>query len=173
MYHLRLIKARSYCGAVEATRQNPDVFVEDEAIALSAVSSGYFKLVESETGLFPGLTGGTCRMAEAVKKGFPVRSEAERGIPSAQLKTGDDDSGQSFELEPKDPEAAGENHTGKTLEGMTVPEIETFAAYKGVSLKGLTKKADMIVKLREELGAAETENEVDYGSPTMTELQGQ
>ena len=57
--------------------------------------------------------------------------------------------------------------------GMTVPELETFAAYNGISLKGISKKADIIAKLKEELGVAETENEVDYGSPTMTELQGQ
>ena len=68
---------------------------------------------------------------------------------------------------PKDPEP------GKTLDEMTVPELETFAAYNGISLKGISKKADIIAKLKEELGVAETENEVDYGSPTMTELQAQ
>lgn len=64
-----------------------------------------------------------------------------------------------------------EQEQNKTLEEMTVPELETFASYKGVSLKGITKKADMIAKLKEELGAEETENEVYYGSPTMTDLQ--
>jgi hypothetical protein len=70
-------------------------------------------------------------------------------------------------------EDGGDKEPGKKLEEMTVPELETFAAYKGISLKGISKKADIIAKLKEELGAAETENEVDYGSPTMTELQGQ
>lgn len=64
-----------------------------------------------------------------------------------------------------------EEKPGKTLEEMTVSELETYAAYKGVSLKGISKKADIIAKLKAELGAEETENEVDYGSPTMTELQ--
>ncbi len=59
----------------------------------------------------------------------------------------------------------------KRLEEMKLPELETFAAYKGISLKGITKKADILAKLKEELGETETENEVDYGSPTMTELQ--
>lgn len=67
----------------------------------------------------------------------------------------------------------GEEKPGKTLEEMTVSELETYAAYKGVSLKGISKKADIIAKLKAELGAEETENEVDYGSPTMTELQEQ
>lgn len=76
--------------------------------------------------------------------------------------------------EDKEPGEGGvDKEPGKKLEEMTVPELETFAAYKGISLKGISKKADIIAKLKAELGAAETENEVDYGSPTMTELQAQ
>ena len=76
--------------------------------------------------------------------------------------------------EDKEPGEGGvDKEPGKKLEEMTVPELETFAAYNGISLKGISKKADIIAKLKEELGVAETENEVDYGSPTMTELQGQ
>lgn len=70
------------------------------------------------------------------------------------------------------PEGGEEKEPGKKLEEMTVPELETFAAYKNISLKGISKKADIIAKLKDELGE-ETENEVDYGSPTMTELQKQ
>ena len=70
-------------------------------------------------------------------------------------------------------EGGGDKEPGKKLEEMTVPELETFAVYKGISLKGISKKADIIAKLKAELGEAETENEVDYGSPTMMELQGQ
>lgn len=122
MYHLKLIKSLSYCGVVTATKQKPDVFVEDKATADAAVATGYFKLVEGEE---------------------------------------------------EQPDDGGEKEPGKRLEEMTVPELETFAAYKGVSLKGISKKADIIAKLKEELGEEETENEVDYGSPTMTDLQGQ
>lgn len=76
--------------------------------------------------------------------------------------------------EAEEPTEGGvDKEPGKKLEEMTVPELETFAAYNGISLKGISKKADIIAKLKEELGVAETENEVDYGSPTMTELQGQ
>lgn len=76
--------------------------------------------------------------------------------------------------EDKEPGEGGvDKEPGKKLEEMTVPELETFAAYNGISLKGISKKADIIAKLKEELGVAETENEVDYSSPTMTELQGQ
>lgn len=125
-YHLKLIKALSYCGVVTATRQHPDVIVEDKATADAAVATGYFKLLSAE---------------------------------------------ESPEENP--PEKDKENEPGKKLEEMTVPELETYAAYKDVSLKGISKKADIIEKLKEELGAEETSNEVDYGSPTMTELQEQ
>ena len=48
MYHLRLIKALSYSGIVEATKQRPDVFVKDKATADKAVATGYFQLENSE-----------------------------------------------------------------------------------------------------------------------------
>lgn len=120
-YHLKLKKALSYTGIVEATAQRPDVYTDDKATAEAAVATGYFTLV-----------GGTAQPEQT------VATEPEYG--------------------------------GKTLEEMTVSELETYAAYNNVSLKGISKKADIIAKLKEELGE-EAENEVDYGSPTMTELQ--
>lgn len=48
-YHLKLVKALSYYGVIKATREHPDVFVEDEATAKAAVASGYFRVVEGET----------------------------------------------------------------------------------------------------------------------------
>lgn len=118
MYHLRLKKALSYRGVVSATRENPDVLVEDRAAADAAIASGYFLLVD----------------------GAPTEPEPE-------------------------------SEPGKTLDEMTVAELETFATYHGISLKGIRGKDNMIAKLKEELGAEETENEVDYGSPIMVGLQ--
>jgi len=46
MYHLRLIKGRSYTGVVRATKAAPDVFVEDEDKYLAAMESGYFKEIK-------------------------------------------------------------------------------------------------------------------------------
>lgn len=118
-YHLKLKKALSYCGVVEATKQHPDVFVADKAIAEAALASGYFNLVQ----------------------GIDETIEDEK----LYLK--------------------------KTLEKMTIPELETFAAYKGISLKGINKKPDIIAEIKKALPPQEIENEVDYGSPTMVELQ--
>jgi hypothetical protein len=60
---------------------------------------------------------------------------------------------------------------GKTLDEMNVAELETFATYKGVSLKGVRKRTEIIEKLRAELPAEELEGEIEYGSPTMVELE--
>lgn len=74
---------------------------------------------------------------------------------------------------PVEGEPTQDSTPGKTLDKMTVSELETFATYKGVSLKGVRGKDNIIAALKEALGAEETENEVDYGSPTMVELQEQ
>lgn len=59
----------------------------------------------------------------------------------------------------------------KPLDEMNISELETFATYKGVSLKGIRKKDDIIKKLREELPEEELEGIIVYGSPTMVELE--
>lgn len=47
MFHLRLIKARSYTGhGLSATKKNPDIYTEDKATADALAASGYFQLVE-------------------------------------------------------------------------------------------------------------------------------
>ena len=70
-------------------------------------------------------------------------------------------------------EDADYHYSGKTLDEMNVSELETFATYKGISLKGIKKKDSIISKLREELAAEELEGIIEYGSPTIVELQGE
>ncbi len=107
-----------------------------------------------------------CGVVKATKKNPDVfvedKATADEAVATGYFKLVE---GEADPEPPKDPEP------GKTLDEMTVPELETYAAYKGVNLKGISKKADIIAKLKEELGDEETEGEVDYGSPTMTELQ--
>lgn len=107
-----------------------------------------------------------CGVVKATKKNPDVfvedKATADEAVATGYFKLVE---GEADPEPPKDPEP------GKTLDEMTVPELETYAAYKGVNLKGISKKADIIAKLKEELGDEEAEGEVDYGSPTMTELQ--
>ncbi len=57
MYHLRLRMGLSYCNAnstIKATRQKPDIYIEDKATADAAVASGFFTLIgEEDTPAFP------------------------------------------------------------------------------------------------------------------------
>lgn len=121
-YHLKLIRGMSYTtldGIIHATRKKPDFYTDDEAVAQTAVETGYFELVES--------------------------SEQEQ------------------EIQP-------EQEQGKTLDDMTVAELETCATYYGVSLKGLKTKSEKISAIKAELGD-KADGIVNYESPTMTELQ--
>ncbi len=153
MYHLRLIKALSYDGAVSATKEHPDTYTEDEAIAQEAVASGYFELVnESEASSEQEDDGETPEEPES-----PEPSEEPEEPDGEQ-----EDDGETVTVPA---------YSGKTLDEMTVPEIETFATYKGVSLKGCKTRAEKVAKLVEELGEEITHGELEYGSPTIVELQ--
>lgn len=48
MYRVKLVKARSYTGAVKVTRESPFADVSDKATADSLVASGYFELVSED-----------------------------------------------------------------------------------------------------------------------------
>lgn len=48
LYHIKLKKAMSYTGIVNATREEPNVYTHDKDIATAAVRSGYFDLIEVE-----------------------------------------------------------------------------------------------------------------------------
>lgn len=71
-----------------------------------------------------------------------------------------------------EPDGSEDKDPGKKLKDMTVQEMETCAAYHGISLNGLTKKADIIAKISEELGV-DPKDAAEYGSPTMQDLMEQ
>lgn len=85
MYHIKLIKARSYTGVVFATQKNPDVFVEDKATAAAAVATGYFELVEEI------ITGHLDRdQLEKMKKDDLKKLAADMGIDASGFKKNSD-----------------------------------------------------------------------------------
>lgn len=53
MYHLRLKKALSYSGIVSATREHPDIYIEDSAIAVAAEATGYFEFISDAVPSIP------------------------------------------------------------------------------------------------------------------------
>ncbi len=150
MFHLRLVKAMSYTGyGLSVTKKNPDVFMEDKAQAEALTKSGYFQLVEGN---------GKLQTPEQQPENNSTGAGEDESIPDGILPESDEGTGE-------------EEKAGKTLDEMSRAELETFATYKNVSVKGLSKKADIVAKLREVLGPEETSGVIEYGSPTMTELQ--
>ena len=147
MYHLKLIKALSYSGIVTATQKRPDVFTEDKTIADKAVATGYFKLGNTES----SLPNNDHNADDFISDGIMLEGED------------DGNAGDSTQTD--------EKPQRKTFDDMTRAELETFATYKNVSVKGLPKKSDIIAKLRDVLGSEETSGITRYGSPTMVELQ--
>lgn len=128
-YHLKLTKALSYSGIVNATRKNPDVFTDDESVATAAVNSGYFENI------------------------------GDRGdSPATDTRSGE--------------QTNEESEPVRHINELNTSELETLAAYYNIVLKGATKKADIIEKIKAALDEATWNNGyVAYGSPTMTELQ--
>ena len=61
----------------------------------------------------------------------------------------------------------------KPLEQMTGAELDTFATSRNISLKGCKNKAAKIAKIREILSEEELSGDIEYGSPTMIELQSE
>ena len=96
---------------------------------------------------------------------------AKEAVASGYFELVEEPSGTPVDPEdPEDPETQAE-YSGKTLDQMNKSELETFATYRDVDIKGAKTKADIIAKLREVLDPAELEGEISYGSPTMQELQ--
>lgn len=163
MFHIRLIKARSYSGVVSATREKPDVYLNDEATAIAAVATGYFELVKS---------GGVLESAITLTDDVPpgALEPNENGTYNMYDENGNI-TGTISQEEYEATENIDTVKQGKTLDEMNKSELETFATYKDVDIKGAKTKADIITKLREALPPEELEGEIVYGSPTMTELQ--
>lgn len=128
---LKLVKGRSYYGAVFATAEKPIVVVDDEAKAEALIATGYFKAVDD------------------IEDNGPILPPDE---------TGDE------------PE---EERVSAILEEMSKPELETAAAYHNVDIKGLTKKTDIIAAIKAALPDVAETGTIDYGSPTIVELQSE
>lgn len=118
MYHLRLNKALSYTGAISATRENPDVFTDDEATAVAAVASGYFDLIEVPT----------------EPEAAPEPAKEPVGEPAAE---GEDPDGYVDVTVSSTPDF-------ETLAAMTKAELTAFAKERDISLDKCKTKEDIL-----------------------------
>lgn len=147
MYKLKLVKGLSYTVSlpdnkrISATKEKPEIEVPDN-VAETLLKGNNFEFVSAEGTL---VSDGADGAEFVVEDGGEDVAELTDEVPPA--------------------------YTGKTLEEMTKAELETFATYENVSLKGLKTKETMIEKLREELPPEKVTGIISYGSPTMVELQ--
>jgi len=153
MYHLKLIKALSYHGAVTATREKPDVFTEDVTAAMSAIESGYFELVEATEAdtVTPDEEDTEAAEQDAQDEQNEVTPDEEQDaeVTDTFSETSEDDS---------EPAAAPDF---ETLAAMTKQELIDYAKEREIDVDKCKTKTDL-------LGAIS----VFYGgSYTMIDLQ--
>lgn len=128
MFHLRLRKGLSYFGIVRATRDKPDVYVQEKEQADSLVKSGYFELV--------GNTEAEVKRTLAVKEEKPEEDGADL--------FGDD----AEEDEPQErPELI-------ELQGKTKAELTEYANNKGIDITGCKTKDEILQKITEAIARA-------------------
>lgn len=115
-------------------------------------------------------------IVSATRKNPDVFTDDET-VANAAVKTGYftiiDDGGNSPVANTEgDEQTHEEAEPVRHISELNTSELETLAAYHNIVLKGATKKADIIEKIKAALDEATWNNGyVAYGSPTMTELQ--
>ena len=166
MYHLKLCKGLSYSnGKVTATRQRPDVYVDDKATADTAVASGYFRLlggVEEQAtggGTPPELTGQLDPVQLSKMKVEELkRLAADMGVDVSGLNKAEIVKALAAEEVTADKEGT----IGmEELAEMSEEELRSLAAEADISLDGCVTKEDILAAISVANG----------GNYTMIDLQ--
>lgn len=168
MYHLKLCKGLSYSnGKVTATKQRPDVFVDDKATAGAALASGYFKLVSGPEGTVTPPHG------EGENPGFPPPGEVVghldreqlEGMTIPDLKKLAGDMGVDIKgLKAKADiisaivavEVSAPAFDAETLAAMSDEELKALAEEKGIDLTGCEAREDALKAISVALGGSYT-----------------
>lgn len=125
MFHLKLIKGKSYLGIVCASESRPDVYVPEKAQADQLLESGYFKLVDNDN------------------------QEKEREKTSAEETT--EDAGGMFEAGDEDP---GEDSVITELQKKNKAELVAYAGQNGIDITGCKTRDDILTCIIEALARA-------------------
>lgn len=172
MYHLKLCKALSYSGVVSATKQQPDVFVEDESTARAAVATGFFALVEGDEITPPpkAPTGTITKFdtmnATQLKKyakendidlGGATKKEDILPIIEAALKAADEE-----DDDPANQFVGNDPDDDKALEDMSDDELKVTAEKNSIDIIGLTNREEIIAAIKK----AEPTDETGGGNNT-------
>lgn len=159
MYHLKLCKGLSYYGmdgALKATRKQPDVHIEDKAIADAAVASGFFKLVgEGEVPAFPpaGEVLGHLDPAQLESMTIPdlKKLAGEMGVDIKGLKAKGDIIAAIVAAQVSAPAFDAE-----ALAAMSDDELKALVEKKGIDLTGCETREDALEAISVALGGSYT-----------------
>lgn len=121
MVKIELIRGMSYKdGHIFATKEKPEICVEDMATAKHYADTGFFKIL-AETGM-------TDAAGTSLEDEFP----ADLFTPPADEET----------------EPIAETGTTDAMEqelnSMTVAELKSYASIRGIDITGLSKKAELV-----------------------------
>lgn len=131
MYHLRLVKGKTYWGIVKASEEKPDVYVAEREKADALVASGFFAL-EGEG-------------SPAVEK--PSIGGEDNGEGDDSFVPGEyEDEGNSADEQP--------GSIMMELQQKTKAELSEYAEQNGIDLTGCKTKDDIITKIIEALAKA-------------------
>ncbi len=159
MYHLKLCRGLSYCnasGTVKATRNKPDIYIEDKATADAAVASGFFSLIrEVDAPTFPpaGEIVGHLDREQLESMTVPdlKKLSGDMGVDIKGLK----DKAAIIEAIAA-VEVSAPAFDAEALAAMSDAELETLAKEKGIDLTGCQTKEDALEAISVALGGSYT-----------------
>lgn len=130
MYHLRLVKGKTYWGIVKASEEKPDVYVAEREKADSLVASGFF-----------ALEGEDSSAVEKPRIGGENGEGEDSFVPGVY-----EDEGNSADEQP--------GSIMMELQQKTKAELSEYAEQNGIDLTGCKTKDDIITKIIEALAKA-------------------
>lgn len=128
MFHLKLIKGKSYWGIVCASESKPDVYVPEKAQADQLLKSGFFMLVDN-----PG-------------------KEMEKASAKEMAVDTDEDTGEMFAGED---ETSSEDSVITELQRKSKAELVTYAEQNGIDITGCKTKDNIFQKVIEAIARAD------------------
>lgn len=169
MHKLRLTKGLSYNGVVKATKEQPEVLIQEESIYQSVMASGYFEevAIPSEDNQHEEKNKLHHSLGEVCNEPYGISERKEVGheeyVSSGQEKAGHQGHEIVAQEEPTTQEAAAQEDISKSdkisVDSMDVEELKAYAALNGIDLSGQRKKADIIAAIKAgERKAAEARN---------------
>lgn len=132
MVKIRLIHGMSYRDSrIFATKEKPEIFVDDMDTAKRYENTGFFKILE-------GAGTDAAALNTALENEFPADlftpPEDEEPEPAAEAGT----------------DAAEDDVLTKELNSKTVAELKEYASARGIDTTGLSKKADLVQHISSE-----------------------